>query len=95
MERRCLLFGLLLAVAVAVGRGSSTWGQAQVGSGHSLDANLMVGSGGYNGVGRRAIQGRAAFRRPAYSVGSRGPGPTGGRRTTRPVPRISRSFSAI
>lgn len=46
MKRRCLLFGLLLARAVAVGRGSSTWGQAQVGSGHSLDGNLMVGSGG-------------------------------------------------
>lgn len=42
--------------------------QQLVGSGHSLDNNLRLGSGGYNSVGRGGIAGRGTLNAPRYSV---------------------------
>ncbi|MHC4218574.1 MAG: FKBP-type peptidyl-prolyl cis-trans isomerase N-terminal domain-containing protein, partial [Planctomycetota bacterium] len=55
MTRRWLLSGCFVAVVLAAPPSVPTAGQARVGSGHALDNNLRLGSGGYNRAGRGAI----------------------------------------
>jgi FKBP-type peptidyl-prolyl cis-trans isomerase len=65
--RPSLGIGLVIAL-IALALPSSTPAQVQLASPHSLDANLRLGSGGYNGYGRAAVAGNRRIHRPWYSV---------------------------
>jgi FKBP-type peptidyl-prolyl cis-trans isomerase FklB len=67
MRRRWLL---LLLLAVTLPPALPILGQVRLESGAALDANLQLGSGGYNSVGRGAVGQRNTARlyRPTYSV---------------------------
>ncbi|MHC4081965.1 MAG: FKBP-type peptidyl-prolyl cis-trans isomerase N-terminal domain-containing protein [Planctomycetota bacterium] len=70
MRRRWLLMSLLVATILAVPPAAVILGQVRLQSGAALDANLQLGSGGYNSRGRGAVGQRNTARlyRPAYTV---------------------------
>jgi FKBP-type peptidyl-prolyl cis-trans isomerase FklB len=63
-RRSLLTAGLALLVAALLAPTAATLAQQQVGSAHSLDNNLRLGSGGYNGGGGRGGFGGAGGGRP-------------------------------
>ena len=70
MTRRQMLLSLLVAAVLATLLSTRILGQVRLQGGAALDANLQLGSGGYNSVGRGAVGQRNTARlyRPAYSV---------------------------
>jgi FKBP-type peptidyl-prolyl cis-trans isomerase FklB len=70
MTRRQMLLSLLVAAALATLLTTRILGQVRLQGGAALDANLQLGSGGYNSVGRGAVGQRNTARlyRPEYSV---------------------------
>ena len=70
MTPRRLMLTLLVAAVLATLLTTRILGQVRQESGHGLDANLQLGSGGYNSSGRGAVGQRNTARlyRPAYSV---------------------------
>lgn len=101
MTRRATRFGTALLLAfLPVG---AAWGQAQVGSGHALDASLRLGDSGYNAPTQARVSSLSATRysavsgrRSAYSPYTGG-GTTNiveGRRTNYDVYLTDKAYSA-
>ena len=70
MTRRWLLISLLVATILAAPPAAVILAQVRLQGGAALDANLQLGSGGYNSRGRGAVGQRNTARlyRPAYTV---------------------------